>query len=1129
MKNKIKNLLSFNFKDPSIRTRKKSVIDLVTIVDNIYELSKFLNDLNKTKFEIRFNSHELINKLRNAETPEEFLTIASDFNLKVSKIDEQLLKKSFQENKNNVFKKIQTSIASLNKRFQKINSEAIKNKYQNNIETLHIGAYFLYGKNIEGKLMLSPLMCYPIEVSISSNDEKIVINKSNPIPNEILIQCIKKTYGVDLEGIFNYNENDFEINKIINDFIKLFSLKVDLKTSNFNYENLSKFQEFNDEPLTNEFSILNYACVQLVNPSGGCIKKDIEEMDERGIEDPFEINTNIDSREKYEGEIIKYDDLLEINNSLNIYQKYAIKSSLFEDTVIIGPPGTGKSEVIASIIANAVFDKKRILMSSEKAAALEVLRNRLQSLSSLCLFIYDSKDKDSFYDCLKEMNEMLFENKLLKLVDKAVDSPTKSINRNYLILKQLIEIYSKLSDKYSSDIESILIAFDKINKSRYEQLKHSQIISTLDMLAQEREISYHEFSKLCLEINNLIRNNREIFSILENYKFNLYSKDSLISILSVDKELIYTDTFIYNLLKKNKIIKKISFSDKLFKKSISYVNAESLINFLISLSKIENLGNLTRSAILNILEVGEINNLEQYLIWNSFESFLINNNFQDYESIDLLFKNYILDKQTIAKNNDIAILFDYITYLKKSFIELPKNDQNKIISCLNKSKLTRRPDVNKLIKDNYDVFSFLFPIWICSPEKTCVLTPLKEGIFDYGIFDEASQMFVENSYPLIYRCKTNIVAGDPKQMPPSNWFQSRIDEDDEEYDEDDEQAESLLEKASICNWPMFNLKNHYRSERADLISFSNQNIYNDELEFSTKNGILGCGIEVVNVNGIWDDRHNDAEANQIIKLIEQRFDEYKNKKIIILTFNKNQADYLEDKFYDKLMKNKEIYNNYLEGKILIRNLETIQGDEADIVIMSVTYAPKDKQSNRVNQSFGVLSRQGGYKRLNVAITRAKEKMIVVKSIHDSQVLNIGNESILIFKNFINYVDNITKNFYEPEKEFDSKPIFESTFEEEVYKQLLSKISKNKKYKILTQYPVGKKRIDMVVYDVDKNKVALGIEVDGLKYHSGIKKRLEDLDRQYFLESLGYRIFRITELEWKINKTDCLKDIISKLN
>ena len=154
-----------------------------------------------------------------------------------------------------------------------------------------------------------------------------------------------------------------------------------------------------------------------------------------------------------------------------------------------------------------------------------------------------------------------------------------------------------------------------------------------------------------------------------------------------------------------------------------------------------------------------------------------------------------------------------------------------ITYSLRKEKLS----VNKFIKKFYEELRIIFPVWIMNPTQVSLIVPLKRETFDYGIFDEASQMFLERAFPVVYRCKINVIAGDEKQLRPTSFFHSRNEIEDEEEDLENDNVESLLDKAKLCMWSEFHLKNHYRSLNSNLIDFSNRNFYNSSLNTASVN------------------------------------------------------------------------------------------------------------------------------------------------------------------------------------------------------------------------------------------------------------------------------------------------------
>ena len=201
-------------------------------------------------------------------------------------------------------------------------------------------------------------------------------------------------------------------------------------------------------------------------------------------------------------------------------------------------------------------------------------------------------------------------------------------------------------------------------------------------------------------------------------------------------------------------------------------------------------------------------------------------------------------------------------------------------------------------------------------------------------------MFLERSYPSIYRCNINIVAGDDKQLCPTNFFINRQENENDEFElADVDVAESLLDRAKTALWSEYLLKNHYRSNREDLISFSNDNIYNGDLHFASKNGLFDPGMEIIDVEGVFENE-NVIEAQKIMVVLKERAANY--QKIIVITFNIKQSELIENLILQTFSFNDVVYQRFENDEIIVTNLENVQGNEADLVILSVTYA-KNKE------------------------------------------------------------------------------------------------------------------------------------------------------------------------------------------
>ena len=342
--------------------------------------------------------------------------------------------------------------------------------------------------------------------------------------------------------------------------------------------------------------------------------------------------------------------------------------------------------------------------------------------------------------------------------------------------------------------------------------------------------------------------------------------------------------------------------------------------------------------------------------------------------------------------------------------------------------------LRKLLSNFSDEIFRLLPCWLASPETVSAIFPLIQN-FDLVIFDEASQCFAEKGIPALYRGKQSIVAGDEKQLPPHDLYQPRWEEDLDKLDSDEfnltenedeiqevennqtyENPKLALEVDSLLDLgknylPSFELNGHYRSRFAELIAFSNYHFYGNrlkvvpDLNFSQNNASnieSSTPIEYLKVNGTWHKNQNEEEAQKVVKLVKNliKNETTQNKSIGIITFNSKQQNLIRDLLEENL--------ETIPEDLFIKNIENVQGDERDLIIFSVGYAPTMSGKFRLN--FGSLSQQGGENRLNVAISRAREKIYIISSIfpHQLPVLETHSQGAQLLKKYLSFAYEIAK-------------------------------------------------------------------------------------------------------------------------
>ncbi len=317
--------------------------------------------------------------------------------------------------------------------------------------------------------------------------------------------------------------------------------------------------------------------------------------------------------------------------------------------------------------------------------------------------------------------------------------------------------------------------------------------------------------------------------------------------------------------------------------------------------------------------------------------------------------------------------------------------------------------LRKLLSEFSEEIFRLIPCWLVSPETTSAIFPMPGEENDYGkfdlvIFDEASQCFSEAGIPALMRARQAVIVGDNKQLQPSDLYRIRYEEQDTE--------EVLLEIDSLLDLgaqflPQKQLTGHYRSRSLELIDFSNRHFYGGRLRLLPHFHDINtetAPVKFVKVEGLWEDNTNPVEALAVVELIRVLRTENPEEEIGVVAFNFKQAELI----YRLL----ESEGPDMKG-VHVKNIENIQGDEFQTLIFSIAYAP-DK-SGRIMMNFGSLNQKGGENRLNVAVTRAKERVFVVSSIFPEQLLveQSSNEGPRLLKKYLEYVRAVSAGGFIP--------------------------------------------------------------------------------------------------------------------
>ncbi|MCY3551621.1 MAG: DUF3320 domain-containing protein [Candidatus Poribacteria bacterium] len=422
------------------------------------------------------------------------------------------------------------------------------------------------------------------------------------------------------------------------------------------------------------------------------------------------------------------------------------------------------------------------------------------------------------------------------------------------------------------------------------------------------------------------------------------------------------------------------------------------------------------------------------------------------------------------------------------------------------------------------------PCFMMSPLSIAQFCDPQMVQFDVVVFDEASQIRLEDALGALLRGKQAIVIGDTRQLPPTRFFDGIV-EDDEEKDEDDftNPIVGVVSILDLCRQsvPMKELKWHYRSRHESLIAVSNQEFYDNNLyvfpSAIDKAEHLGLKFEHI-PDAVYDrgkSSTNRQEAQAVVKAAFAHYRNYPNKSLGIGTFGIKQQQAILDEFEVQFQQQPEMVEFFASNReeyFFVKNLETIQGDERDVIFISVGYGfGKD---GKLHKNFGPLSSDGGERRLNVLITRAREKCVVFSNFRASDLqLDIDAPfGVRALKTFLDYAE--TGNLPVPES---NNPLVdpESPFEESVYEFL-----KSQGCKVSKQVGCAGYRIDLAVVDSTAlGRYLIGIECDGAPYHSSPIARDRDRLRQQQLERLGWKLHRIWSTDWYRNRAETRRRLL----
>jgi very-short-patch-repair endonuclease len=447
-------------------------------------------------------------------------------------------------------------------------------------------------------------------------------------------------------------------------------------------------------------------------------------------------------------------------------------------------------------------------------------------------------------------------------------------------------------------------------------------------------------------------------------------------------------------------------------------------------------------------------------------------------------------------------------------------------------KRMRHKPVRQLVAEMGDVLTALTPCLLMSPLSVAQFLSADSQLFDLVVFDEASQITAWDAIGAIARGKNVIVVGDPKQMPPTSFF-DRAASDDDGDDNSTEDLESILDEALAASIKLHRLTGHYRSRHESLIAFSNHRYYSGNLITYPSSETKQSAVSFVNVEGLYQHgrgRTNPDEAKAVVREVVRRLNDpqLSTYSIGIVTLNSEQQRLIDDLLDHERRSNPDLerfFSDDLEEPVFVKNLETVQGDQRDVILLSIGYGPDTPGARTMSMNFGPLNRKGGERRLNVAITRATSEVVIFASF-DPSMIDLTKTSAQAVRDLKHYMEFAQRG---PSALGESILSVSTHASDSDFEEAVAVALRQKGWVVHTQIGVSQFRIDLGIVHPDyPGRYLAGVECDGATYHRSPTARDRDRVRQTVLENLGWELVRIWSTDYWIDPVRTLDRVHQRL-
>ncbi len=857
---------------------------------------------------------------------------------------------------------------------------------------------------------------------------------------------------------------------------------------------------------------------------------------------------------------------------LNYPQEQAIKNlNVYNNIVIQGPPGTGKTETIVSIISDSILRNKKVLVSSEKEVALDVIYSRLKELAKYSILLTNIEDTGKFYDQMQFMIEEAMKDKTNQSNSSLIMSDNEIMFRRNETRMQIVDFIKTYEEIF------MYLRTNEIGKTYSDLYKfhatHRTSILEVNQILKESNLIH------IIKLNKLFSPRLYDVLYMLNEKFS-YKKEN--TEFDLDKAVIASYPFLITHTKKHvttnrvaKVMSKIQdvsedelFDENGFSRTCKNIlgqifkNPKHLFSYLQTKDEIINIIGIVDKKVQQVEMTVDENDMSQVfeslgsawmltfdriIDFMEKEGKIINPKLISAIIFDNTIKEILAFKESTnpklqqnISNGNIGVFNKMISKHLSEIIEFnttltERRMRDSLLEVLSSSgRMTeiqsfiennKHANVNKFFEENWKEVFMGVNVWLLPAEQVCAFFPLEPGMFDVVVIDEASQMLVQKAIPLMYRAKQLVISGDDKQLKPSVNLNNRI-----YYDQETSIIENAIVPApglqdALKNKYYNNLINyHYRSVYAELINFSNAFIYKNSLYVSTPKTYepKNPPIEWIKVKEArYVKGKNLTEVKVVIKRLLALIEKNPDTTIGIVAFTKEQKMELQialdieadkNEMLDLFIRTNELSDGE-DTSLFVKNVSEVQGDERDNIIFSIGFAKKS--DGKFPEELGEISKPHGENRLNVAVTRAKKKIIVVSSLEPGD-LSLPKQDIggNLLKHFLYYAQavflgkqDVVRRILKQINVGEVKS-FESPMHQELFGLL-----RNEGYKVEYEFGFDDYKMDFVIRDNETNEVILGINLDNKQY----LRNFNTMEREYYLptylEARGWNVIRIWSHQW----------------